>query len=288
MKPLYAVRKSNTYPELYVRKYTRKVFYDNLWDDFLVESRGHVLNSSDEVVINPFTKIFNYQENGTTIPRDSICLAIDKINGFMAAATYVKEYDEVIVSTTGSLDSPFVQMAKDIIPQTAINFIYENKELNSTFVFEIVHPDDPHIIKEKVGATLLGCRLIDDKRPYHSDLEKEQLYDKYAMNMDVSRPVYFCDKFDNIIKKNKDYDREGFVVYECNGNTTLKLKSSYYLILKMIARRKSFESVNNMRQKIDEEFYPMLDYINNKYGEGWDNILEQDRLIIMKEFLSNV
>jgi hypothetical protein len=37
-------KESTRYPGLFVKKYTRKVFYDNLWseNDELLEARGHV------------------------------------------------------------------------------------------------------------------------------------------------------------------------------------------------------------------------------------------------------
>ena len=72
---------------LSVLKYKNNVFWGNLWgkDDRLLECRGMVVDSHDNVVIYPFTKVFNHMENGTTAPDDKIVDAIQKVNGFMAA-----------------------------------------------------------------------------------------------------------------------------------------------------------------------------------------------------------
>ena len=84
-------RESQRFPGLFVKKYTKKVFFDNLWheDPELLESRGHVELADGTRVINPFTKIFNHGENNVTIDPKEHCLYIRKVNGFMACATYV-------------------------------------------------------------------------------------------------------------------------------------------------------------------------------------------------------
>ena len=159
MKDLVTRKESKRYPGLFVRKYTRKVFYDNLWhqNEELMEARGHVELADGTVVIRPFTKIFNRFENGTDIDRDELCLSVEKINGFMAAATYVPQLGKVVVSTTGSLESDFVGYAEKYITEEVKNYIQLSTQSKpATFLFEICHPDDPHIIQEKFGAYLIG------------------------------------------------------------------------------------------------------------------------------------
>jgi hypothetical protein len=36
------------------------VFYDNLWNDYLEECRGTIVDENFNVVSRPFTKIYNY------------------------------------------------------------------------------------------------------------------------------------------------------------------------------------------------------------------------------------
>ena len=82
---LITIKRYKKYPSLSVEKKKKKVFYDNLWnkDEGLLECRGRVIDDCGKTVINPFTKIFNYLENGTSIDDEERCLCVDKINGFL-------------------------------------------------------------------------------------------------------------------------------------------------------------------------------------------------------------
>lgn len=61
------------YPNgLKLTKYHNKVFYKNLWnlDPRLLEARGIITDQDDNIIVWPFTKVFNHHENGVNIPRD--------------------------------------------------------------------------------------------------------------------------------------------------------------------------------------------------------------------------
>lgn len=277
-------RSSERYPDLVVAKYSKEVFFKNLFDETLEEARGHVYDKvTGERVVNSFTKIYNFMERNTFIGRDVPVLAVEKINGFMAAATYVPKYDEVIISTTGSLDSDFVEYARQVIPQSALDFIRNSVAGNrSTFIFEIVHPDDPHIIPEKVGAYLLGARYIKSDTPYSTSENKELALDQCAVKMGVMRPPWRSDiLFSDAVRLSKEAKHEGYVIY--SEQQSLKIKSPYYLIQKLIARKKDILTLD--KSKVDEEYFPLLDYVAN-YPQ-FNEIDEQGRLAIMRNFLEN-
>jgi hypothetical protein len=288
MKELIQRKESTRYPGLFVKKYTRKVFYDNLWHENqdLLEARGHVETADGKVVIRPFTKIFNRGENGTEIDRDEEVVTIRKVNGFMACATYVPEVGEVVVSTTGSLDSDFVGYAEDYIDEKVKAFIKRVSTENSTttFMFEIVHPLDPHIIREGCGAYLIGSRHVWDETPYFSDALSEDTLDAIAGKdaMDVLRPNWKVCKFSEIVQEAKTCFHEGFVVYGQKSKTALKIKSPFYLTLKAAARKKDIMSLN--KQMVDEEFYDLIDHIKANQ-EIFNALDEQARLEYMKQFL---
>ena len=80
-----------------------------------------------------------------------------------------------IYSTTGSLDSDFAKLAKDVIEdQLTISDTTFFKK-GYTFIFEICHPDDPHIVSEDIGAYLIGIQ-------YHKTgkMLSEQCLDDYS------------------------------------------------------------------------------------------------------------
>lgn len=291
MTELHQMKESKRWPGLFVLKYKNKVFYDNLWNDDLVEMRGRVVDAEGNTVINPFTKIFNRFENKTDIDRDSAVLAVQKINGFMAAITYVPIVGASVVSTTGSLDSDFVALAEKHLDRLKWRVAEMAKRSGNrfTFLFEIVDESDPHIIKEKFGAYLLGLREVNSTEAYKSSPETEMFLDHLAKEWEVYRPKWFIDRFSEVTKKAKTADHEGYVVYEIAGNKSLKIKSPYYLATKFLARinaNKLLDKLNDKRElkkTIDEEFYDLIDYID-EFKDIFLICNEQQRIIFIENF----
>lgn len=288
-KELFTRKESKRYPGLFVKKYTRRVFYDNLWheNDDLLEARGHVELEDGTVVVRPFTKIFNRGENGTDIDRDRRVIAVRKVNGFMACATYVPEVNDVVISTTGSLDSDFVGYAADYINEhvrkvIADRFDTYGGKVRETFMFEIVHKDDPHIIPEQCGAYLIGVRRVDDVAPYVSNGVHENQLDMIARVMGVMRPQWGEYRFDEVVQFAKQCKHEGYVVYDLFDGKSLKIKSPYYLALKAAARKKDILAL--AKEHIDEEFYPLVDHLKS-LGEAFSAKTEQERLDYMRNWL---
>ena len=276
-------RESTRYPGLYVLKYSRKVFYDALWNDILEECRGAVVDADWNVVVRPFKKIYNRGENGTDIPLNTKVDMVIKVNGFMAAATYV-EGRGVVVSTTGSLDSPFVDMANYFLHPSIVPWIEKNGQ-GITWLFEICHPNDPHIIPELPGAYLIGARFVGSQEV--GFLLSETALDGYALEMGAKRPHHTKLHFQTVVDLVKDVCHEGYVVR--SEDTILKIKSPYYLITKFLARMKNekFENIIDnvdFRKTIDEEYYPLLDNLRDN-ATAFVALDEQQRLVYIREFL---
>lgn len=289
MKELITRKESKRYPGLFVKKYTRKVFYDNLWNQNpeLMEARGHVEDADGNIVIRPFTKIFNRFENDTDIPRDERCIVVSKVNGFMAAATYVPSVGEVVVSTTGSLDSDFVALAEKYITQRVRDIIkkdFEEVQSSMTYLFEICDPSDPHIIPEESGAYLIGCREVNDVDPFFTNVAEETFLDIMAKVMEVKRPAWDTMQFSEVVELAKNCLDEGYVVYGEKSKIALKIKSPYYLMLKAAARRKDIMALN--KERVDEEFFPLVDHLKGM-GDTFTLMDEQERLTYMREYLLN-
>ena len=289
MSDLIQKRESKRYPGLFVKKYSRKVFYDALWntDPALMEARGHVEDKLGNIVIRPFTKIFNRGENDTDIDRNEDVLAIRKINGFMAAATYVPYVGSVVVSTTGSLDSDFIGYAETYITpevKRAIFNLFHEMKKPVTFLFEICHPDDPHIVAENAGAYLIGMREVDNDLPYFSSSVDEVMLDSIAGQLKVFRPTWKHTRFSDVVKAAAECKHEGYVVYGQTSRTALKIKSPYYLTLKACARKKDIESLD--KQRVDEEFYDLIAHLKT-LGPAFNEMEEQARLEYMVNWLNH-
>jgi hypothetical protein len=283
--PKLVTRKESVrYPGLFVLKYHRKVFFDALWTPEVQEFRGMVVDADYNVIVHPFTKVFNRGEQGMDFDLNESVIAVEKINGFMAAATLTEEHG-LIVSTTGSLDSDFADMARD-----HIEYLYFQE--GYTYLFEICDQRDPHIIPEFTGAYLIGIRDLMTGRMFDEhelDVEQYKLADETKFVMPPLRPRWVACEFHEVLAEVKSCEIEGYMVRDTRGGV-LKLKSPYYLVNKLFARMtdKRFENnwldTEQMREIVDEEYYPLLSHIqeNRKQFQSLD---EQQRLDFMREFL---
>lgn len=275
------------YKGLSVLKYHRKVFYDNLWhlDDRLLECRGTVVDEDWNVLVLPFKKVFNLNENGTYVDPNEEVMVTEKVNGFMAAVTYNTKLEKVIVSTTGSLDSPHVDLAKKHIQKLNVGEMLPDY----TYLFEICDESDPHIVDEEEGAYLIGIRDILD-----GNLVSEGLLDAEAEGfLDCKRPDSYCIDFKDIDGLNKY--KEGFMVRPSSGlgEHLCKIKTPHYLSKKAIMRLgKSkvdimFDNTEVFKKRLDEEFYDLLDYIVKTFDkEVWKGYSDQQRKTIIEEYFN--
>jgi hypothetical protein len=268
---------------IYVLKYKRKVFYDNLWNDFLEECRGTIVDADFNVVSRPFTKIYNYgiEDKAPTLSPDTLVTAYRKVNGFMVAATW--HNGDILISTTGSTDSPYVDMAKEMMLSHAC---WEDWQIalcsaqDFTLMFECVHPIDPHIVPEKAGMYFLGWRAKewDSKvNGFGSELAWKIFAEETLGCYSVESYHYTMAE---LMAEAKSVKHEGFVFYTADG-TSAKIKSPYYLTLKWVARNPRTDKLvdlnKDIKYNIDEEYYPLIDAIRANIYE-YTAMDEQERL----------
>lgn len=277
---------------LSIFKYSKQVFFKALWneDARLLDARGLVLDSEGVVVQMPFTKVFNYKENNTFVPLDMEVEYIRKVNGFLGVATWYK--GEVLFSTTGTLDSEFVEMAKETISAQGDIVNLCASMPNYSFMFEVCHEKDPHIVKEDLGAYLIGARI----KELGSSLHEEACLDKLAAAFGFKRPEFGIACFSEVLKANLVATHEGFMVRDAETKAVLcKLKSPHYLITKFLGRNKSKVHMiwsdkhsEVLYNSVDEEFYPLLDYLKVEFTlETWAVKSEQEKILVIRDFLTN-
>lgn len=278
--------------EYVVAKYHNKIFYDNLWhlDERLLEARGHVFRKdTGEIVVRPFDKVFNYGECGKALTMAQQYLWSRKVNGFMGAVTINKG---VIVSTTGTLSSDYVGYIKQKVDtETLWMFHCSNGDVlrPTTYLFEICHEDDPHIIEEECGAYLLAARDV-ETGGYWS----EKNLDVVASAISCHRPEYGVCSGESLKREQDTCQHEGFMVKDIySGEPVLKIKSNTYLMQKFLARGgfKKMEKLwyANKKTKFatwEEEWLDILDKVRDTYSlDQWVALEEQERLRIIKELL---
>lgn len=284
---LITVKASICNPELSVVKYSRKVFYDNLWHKhpMLKYCRGMVIDADCNVVVMPFVKVHNRNETpDSDFPADDDVLIVRKVNGFLGVVTYTKKHGW-IYSTTGSLDSDFVGYIKDHVNPTR-NRIKPVE--GATYLFEIVHEKDPHIVRETVGAYLIGLR------EQNGEMVDELTLDCVVQSMyGIRRPESKIVKMREVNDILKSCDHEGYMVlgldsYGEQTGKVIKMKSPYYLIRKMIARKQDLNAAlvnaEKVKHHIEEELFCIVDAVrdNKDMVQAMD---EQQRLKFMTDVL---
>lgn len=265
---------------LSVLKYKNSVFWDNLWhtDPRLLECRGMVVDAEDNVVIWPFTKIFNRFENGTDLPLDQQVVCVRKVNGFMATAAVRGE--KLVVSTTGTLESEFAHLARKYLEELKFDRVAFPE--NFTFIFEICDRSDPHIVAEEEGAYLIGVRDL----ALNGVMVEEHKLDRIAEVIGAKRPGWDVVPFGDVVYNVQHVHHEGFVVrsIEAPYSLLLKIKSPHYLAKKFLMRGGDnkwdmiWDNPQEARKRIDEEYYSLLEWLRFAFEkEEWKSLDSQVR-----------
>ena len=274
---------------IFVLKYKKKVFYDNLWNEYIAECRGTIVDKDFNLVAYPFTKIYNYgiEKEAPKLPADTKVTAFRKVNGFMVAITW---HNGLLVSTTGSTDSPYVAMAKEMMlthmPMADWEMAFANEEmLGMTVMFECVHPDDPHIVPEKSGMYVLGYRENDWRSKVGHDpfmlIEFAHMFKCFHAESTTTNMA-------RLEQMAKECKHEGYVFYTEDG-ISAKIKSPYYLTSKWVARNPRTDKLvdlnKDIKHNLDEEYYPLVDAIRANIVE-YTAMDEQARLAWVREQLA--
>lgn len=266
-------------------KYHRRAMYDYLWHQIpeLLECRGHVYcNSTKELVQAAPRKSFNYLERGywSEMPLDTPVEMYKKINGFMACATL--HNNELLVSTTGTTTSEYAKWAKELILNDYDDLYKILIDQEFSCLFEVVVPQDPHIVQEQKGLYFLGSR------------------DKEFGDFTPFGEVIRC-SLEQALEIAKHDRGEGFMVYPLiadagnpfgyhNYNHCCKLKTPYYVGKKKLMRMtaKNVELMyNNLPQTIStlpEMWHEVPEQIvQSVHKDTWLAMNDQQRRVILED-----
>lgn len=267
-----AVVQSDEDKHLRLYKYSKQVFYKALWgaSPWLAKARGIVLDLAGNVVVHPFDKVFNYGENGTgsELQDHQDVIAVEKLNGFMGCISKHPHKNQLLLTTTGSFDSPFVQYIRDFVtPELRSSLLKFFAKNNATLMFEVIHPEDPHIIQyepSQHGLWLIGARELTQ----HSKLHTEDALDALGVELNLPRPKWYNTTFGALKDTVNTSQLEGFMVRDAQTHeTVLKFKTPYYLVTKFLGRlsegkiKAMYANPKHIKATLDEEFFPLVDYI---------------------------
>lgn len=274
-----------------IYKYSKRVFFDGLWgeDPLIEEARGIVLDLKTGAVIQyPFTKVYNYGERGagSDLRDDQVVTGVQKINGFLAAASV--QDGELLLTTSGSFESPFVDMARETLASLTAH-PGDIMAPGVTYMFEIVHKNDPHIIEETPGAYLIGAR---QNQLLNTEMFSENYLDQIGRDFEVMRPWWR----DMTVAEARDYIRtcqiEGLMIRDAaSGRTICKWKSPHYLNLKFLSRATFFLKDDfdrsKLRQKVEEELWYLIDYIFDEVTVArYKSLTNLERVNLLQKHMS--
>jgi len=278
---------------IYVLKYSKRVFYDNLWCDELEHCRGTIVDKDFNLISYPFQKIYNYgvEAKAPVLSDDTPVTAYRKVNGFMCSLTWYN--NDILVSTTGSTANDYVDYAKEMMVKHQPYADWQMELIAAkgmTLMFECCHPSDPHIVPEDAGMYFLGYRENSwDSKVKMYGVSKSNWARDYAMShLKCGYAESMQTTVGELVAESKKVKHEGFVFYTEDG-VSAKIKSPYYLTSKWVARNPRTDKLvtKEFKEQIDEEYYPLIEHIRANIVE-YTAMDEQARLAWVRNYLETV
>lgn len=283
-----------------VLNYTIKTQFGRLWDDLTLRCRGLVVNMDDGTIINDvYPKFFNHfePESGEISGYGWIT---EKFDGSMVS---VCNHDsKLFVASRSTLNNYVTDLARDLIEKNNYEF-YEGY----TYLFELIHSSDPHIVKYDFDdLVLLGIRennepafhtikLFHDWKGRKVTLEKIDDVQKFISEVINSKPV------ENKILK------EGYVVQLIGKKIKVKY-DQYMTVHKMVSDMSPkfiFETISlrpfgdwmtydfvdrvcvdilNMYNEFPDEHYKSLEeivtFLHKRYRSTYENAIDTYEAIL--------
>lgn len=285
-------------------KYVHEVFWTGAWDasPYLIKARGIVLDAAGTLVSNPFDKVFNYGERdvGRDLPDALPVVEALKLNGFLGIISpHPLRRGELLVHTQGSLDpdNEYVRRINGLLPprqRGQLAKFFARRPM--TLMFEVLHPDDPHIVEygpADHGLYLIGARTLGFEDPE----QPEEALDDMAKTLDFRRPWWRRTTLGEVKRRVRDCRDEGSMVRADTAQQTclLKMKSPFYLTTKFLTRlsnknaRHLFNNPHDFKKHQDEELYPIVDAVAAQFDlDGFLALGEAERLHAIRRLVDGL
>lgn len=210
--------------DLYLLYYTDKCSFGHHWTDLTMMCRGLITDLDWNIIQRPFKKFFNYEElqDKSVIPDSDNFVAYEKIDGSLGILYWIG--DKPYITTKGSWTSEQGKHATELIQK---NWYYrywlENVDRSKTYLFEIVYPEDKHIVDYGDLDTLFLIGIIDTETGKDIPLLSTTGFDR------VKEYKTGLNDWKKLRQHFSGVNREGFVVLWPDSGFRLKLKYESYL-----------------------------------------------------------
>lgn len=181
--PLVYEAVSETLPHVSALNFTKQAFYDKLWNDVTIHTRGLFVDTTDgTIVARSYPKFWNHGERIETQDKtlsQTLTYPVTgyvKENGYLGITGYDARSGRLLVASKSRLEGDFAAWFRDILAQALgaagmERLLRFNRDQVASCVFEVIDPvNDPHIIEEsRHRVVLLDAIRRDDtfeKMPY--------------------------------------------------------------------------------------------------------------------------
>ena len=262
--------------------YSKVCQAEKVWNDTTEKCRGLIVDGQNNIIARPFKKFYNFEEHDTKdvakyIDSDIPFEVYEKLDGSLGILWWLG--DTPFIATKGSFHSDQAQHATYLL-HTRYRYIWDKLDKNKTYLFEIIYPEDLHVVtyKDVNDIFLIGVLDLNEDKEY--DIEE------YS---DIFRTAKKYEGITSWVSLREDIDgdnREGFVIKFADG-FRLKLKYADYWTLHFLksgfSEKNIFRAlrdgdndyIENTMQMFDEEHQIYYANIVAKYLKIYNEILNK-------------
>lgn len=145
----YVVAKPQEDHNLISLNFSRKAFQKNIWNAQTIHARGLFVDATTgDVKMRSYNKFFYIDTDPTGEHLQFPAVAYKKYNGFLGIMSVID--GDIVLASKSTTQGPFKELFQEIWNTLDDNDISTLKDLseqnNCSFVFEVCHVDDKHII----------------------------------------------------------------------------------------------------------------------------------------------
>lgn len=145
----YVVAKPQEDHNLISLNFSRKAFQKNIWNAATIHARGLFVDATTgDVKMRSYNKFFYIDTDPTGEHLQFPAVAYKKYNGFLGIMSVVD--GDIVLASKSTTQGPFKELFQEIwntLDAADINALKDLSEQNNcSFVFEVCHVDDKHII----------------------------------------------------------------------------------------------------------------------------------------------
>lgn len=275
--------------DLILYNYTQKAVYDKKWSPNIMQGRGIIFDSNNNLIARPFGKFFNINETEFTqlhnLPKDEKFEVFEKIDGVLGIVFFYN--NSWRLSTRGDLKSFQSDIGQKLLEKLNIQCL----DTQYTYLFEIVHPKSKIIIDYREDEKLYLLAGIHTQSGQELDYNELKLLSKH-LNTSIVTKIESFTSLDEIVntKDKLSLKQEGYVI-KFESGLRVKLKGDEYLELVRLHQGINFNSLirfldlkgniihsklQNIPEELQEEVMSQLQMLSNSYKKILKE-LEEDK-----------